>query len=109
MNNSFLEKQKEKAYDTYKYFVVKMIFNILKICFVLAIVLFLSFVFNNNIIDIIALIYTFISIYMIYHNTEYYTYLLNDIKNTLDVGDFSYVFTFNRKDDSLMKGLNYGK
>lgn len=110
MNKSFFEKQKENAYNNYSYFIVKMIVRVLQICFKLSIVLIISEIFNYLTINIIALIYTIISIYSIYNIIDNYKYILNDIKNTLNLKKFTFEVDLSTISDNFFKGMvNYGK
>ena len=108
-NSSFLSKQKEKAYEIYNYFITRMIISILKICFSLAIILLISEIFDYLMINIIALIYTLISIYKIHIVIDNYVYILKDISDTLKLRNYTFVLDFNRASKLSSKGLNYGK
>ena len=62
MNKTLLDNQIEVAKYNYNYFFTKMIVKILQTCFKLSCILLISEIFNYTIINIIAIIYTIISL-----------------------------------------------
>ncbi len=110
MNKSYFDKQVRLAYDNYNYFFMKMIVKILQISLKLACVLLISGIFNYTFINIIALIYTIISIYSMYETICNYKYIIMDIKDTLGFENVSFEIDLNYISNNIFKGLlNYGK
>lgn len=88
---------------------MKMIIKVLQIFFKLSFILLLSSIFNYLIINIIAIIYTIIAFINIYNIIKNYTYIISDIKNTLNI-DLSFELDLNTISSNLFKGMfNYGK
>ena len=109
MNKTHLDNQIEAAKYNYNYFFMKMIVKILQVCFKLASVLLISEIFNYTIINIIAIIYTIISLFSIYIIISNYKYIIEDIRKTLKL-EVSFEIDLNTISDKLFKGiLNYGK
>ena len=109
MNRVFLNNQIEEAKYNYNYFFMQMIIKILRVCFKLSFVLLLSSIFNYLIINILAIICTIISFINIYDIIRKYKYIIDDIKNTLDI-DYLFELDFNVISSNLFKGMfNYGK
>ena len=109
MNKTLLDNQIEAAKYNYNYFFMKMIVKILQVCFKLASVLLISEIFNYTIINIIAIIYTIISLFSIYIIISNYKYIIEDIRKTLKL-EVSFEIDLNTISDKLFKGiLNYGK
>ena len=107
MNKSFFDKQVKLAYDNYNYFFMKMI---VQISLKLATVLLISEIFNYTFVNVIALIYTIISIYSMYETICNYKYIIMDIKNTLGYDNISFEVDLNFISNNIFKGLvNYGK
>lgn len=105
-----LDNQIETAKYNYNYFFMKMIVKILQVCFKLASVLLISEIFNYTIINIIAIIYTIISLFSIYIIISNYKYIIEDIRKTLKLEELSFEIDLNTISDNLIKGiLNYGK
>ena len=105
-----LDNQIETAKYNYNYFFMKMIVKILQVCFKLASVLLISEIFNYTIINIIAIIYTIISLFNIYIIISNYKYIIEDIRKTLKLEELSFEIDLNTISDNLIKGiLNYGK
>ena len=95
MNKTHLDNQIEIAKYNYNYFFTKMIVKILQTCFKLSCILLISEIFNYTIINIIAIIYTIISLFNIYiiinnykYIIEYPDYTLNEF--ILQAIDFKY-------------------
>ena len=110
MNNNYLNNQIEIAKYNYNYFFMKMITKILQICFKLAFVLLVSEIFNYTIINIIAIIYTIISLFNIYIIIRDYKYIIEDIRDTLGIKELAFEIDLNTISDNIIKGiLNYGK
>lgn len=110
MNKTHLDNQIETAKYNYNYFFMKMIVKILQVCFKLASVLLISEIFNYTIINIIAIIYTIISLFSIYIIISNYKYIIEDIRKTLNLEELSFEIDLNTISDNLIKGiLNYGK
>ena len=63
MNKTLLDNQIEVAKYNYNYFFTKMIVKILQTCFKLSCILLISEIFKYTIINIIAIIYTIISLF----------------------------------------------
>ena len=100
MNKTHLDNQIEIAKYNYNYFFTKMIVKILQTCFKLSCILLISEIFNYIIINIIAIIYTIISLFNIYIIISNYKYIL----------EVSFEIDLNTISDKLFKGiLNYGK
>ncbi len=109
MDRVFLNNQIEEAKYNYNYFFMQMIIKILRVCFKLSFVLLLSSIFNYLIINILAIICTIISFINIYDIIRKYKYIIDDIKNTLDI-DYLFELDFNVISSNLFKGMfNYGK
>ena len=109
MNRVFLNNQIEEAKYNYNYFFMQMIIKILRVCFKLSFVLLLSSIFNYLIINILAIICTVISFVNIFDIIKKYKYIIDDIKNTLDI-DYLFELDFNVISSNLFKGIfNYGK
>ena len=107
MNKTHLDNQIEIA--KYNYFFTKMIVKILQTCFKLSCILLISEIFNYTIINIIAIIYTIISLFNIYIIISNYKYIIEDIRKTLKL-EVSFEIDLNTISDKLFKGiLNYGK
>ena len=83
MNKTHLDNQIEIAKYNYNYFFTKMIVKILQTCFKLSCILLISEIFNYTIINIIAIIYTIISLFNIYIIISNYKYIIEDIRKTL--------------------------
>lgn len=110
MNKTYLDNQIEAAKYNYNYFFMKMIVKILQVCFKLACILLISEIFNYTIINIIAIIYTIISLFSIYIIISNYKYIIEDIRKTLNLEELSFEIDLNTISDNLIKGiLNYGK
>ena len=106
MNKTHLDNQIEIAKYNYNYFFTKMI---VKTCFKLSCILLISEIFNYIIINIIAIIYTIISLFNIYIIISNYKYIIEDIRKTLKL-EVSFEIDLNTISDKLFKGiLNYGK
>jgi len=106
----YFEKQVIDAKYNYNYFFVKLIFDILKILFKLAIMLLLSSIFNCLILNSIVLIYGIYSIYNIYSVINYYYRIISDIRDTLGYSDLSFEIDFSLINIKYLKGvLEYGK
>ena len=109
MVNIFLNKQFNISNNNYNYFFAKMIVSIFKLVFKIATVLIINQFFDYLIINIICLIVVLDLIYDIYKTYNSYTYIMNDIKNTIPL-DISYELDFNLiKKEFLGKVENYGK
>ena len=100
MDMSYVTNQLEEAKYNYNYFFMKMIIKVLQVCFKLSFILLLS------IIAIICTIISFISIYNIIKN---YVYIIEDIRDTLNI-DLSFELDLNVLSNNLFKGMiNYGR
>lgn len=109
MNKSFLHNQLEEAKYNYNYFFMKMIVKVLQTCIKLSFILLLSSIFNYLVINIMAIICTIISFVSIYNTINNYKYIINDIKNTLNI-DLSFELDLNTLSNNLFKGMiTYGK
>ena len=96
MDMSYVTNQLEEAKYNYNYFFMKMIIKVLQICFKL----------SFNIIAIICTIISFISIYNIIKN---YVYIIEDIRDTLNI-DLFFELDLNVLSNNLFKGMfNYGR
>lgn len=110
MKNIFFNKQIKNAKDDYNYFFIKLISNIIRIIFKLAVMLLISNIFNNIFINIIALLYTLYSLSEIILIYNYYTNIISDIKNTLGYNEFCFEIDLNVLYYNLFKGKEkYGK
>ncbi len=110
MNKTYFNNQKLIAYDNYNYFVMKMIVKVIIYLLRLSIMLIISSIFNYLFINIIAIIYTIISIFWVYEVISNYKYIINDIRYTLDYGDLSFEIDLSVITNSIFKGLiSYGK
>ena len=109
MDMSYVTNQLEEAKYNYNYFFMKMIIKVLQVCFKLSFILLLSSIFNYLIINIITIICTIISFVNIFDIIKKYKYIIDDIKNTLDI-DYLFELDFNVISSNLFKGIfNYGK
>lgn len=79
MNKTHLDNQIEIAKYNYNYF-YKNDSKILQTCFKLSCILLISEIFNYTIINIIAIIYTIISLFNIYIIISNYKYIIEDIR-----------------------------
>ena len=110
MNKTYFNNQKITAYDNYNYFIMKMIVKVIICTLKLSIMLVISSIFNYLLINIIAIIYTIISIFKVYEIIYNYKYIINDIKNTLDYQSISFEIDLNAITNNIFKGLiSYGK
>ena len=110
MDKTYLEEQLKIARENYNYFFMKMIVKVLQVCFKLASMLLISEIFNYTIINIIAIIYTIISLISIYDIITNYKYIIEDITKTFKIQEISFEIDLNVIGDNLFKGiLNYGK
>lgn len=110
MNSNYYNEQIISAKKNYNYFFVKMIFNILKIFSLLAGVLLINIFLNITVTNIISLVYSIYSLYLIFKNINYYTDIIRDIKNTLGINSLSFEIDFNEISYNIKKGmLDYGK
>lgn len=110
MQNNYLNKQIDIARNNYNYFFMQMITKIFIVLLRLSIILLISGVFNYTIINIIAIVYTIISIYRIVFITSNYKYIIEDIKDTLGFKDLSFEIDLNFIRNNIFRGmLNYGK
>ena len=110
MNKIYINNQIETAKYNYNYFIMKMIIRILQVCFKLSCILLISGIFNYTIINIIAIIYTIMSLFSIYDIVINYKYILDDIANTLGIKKFSFEIDLNVISNDLFKGMiSYGK
>lgn len=105
MKNSYIDVQKNNAINNINFFFMKMIIKILQVFIKLAFVLMISEIFNYTIVNIIALIYTFISIYNIYEISGNYIYIIRDIRNTLNIKNISFEIDLNTISNNLFKGI----
>ena len=109
MKNIFLNNQVDRAKEVYSYFFIKLFFSIIKIIFRLSILLLLSGFFNNTFVNIIALLYTFYSLFNIYFVCVYYFNITDDIKNTLGYDKLSFEIDLNLIHADFIKGvIKYG-
>lgn len=110
MKNSLLDKQIKEAKINFNYFFMVMIVKIIKQIILLTTILLINQVFDILIINIITLLFTICSIFIIYKIAEHYNYILNDIKNTFSTVDFTYIVdTYFIKESLLKKVVKYGK
>lgn len=109
MSNSYINNQIEEAKYNYNYFFMKVIIKVLQVCLKLSFILLLSSIFNYFIVNVIAIICTIISFISIYNIIKNYVYIIEDIKNTLNM-DLSFELDLNVLSNNLFKGMfNYGK
>lgn len=109
MSNSYINNQIEEAKYNYNYFFMKVIIKVLQVCLKLSFILLLSSIFNYLIVNVIAIICTIISFISIYNIIKNYVYIIEDIKNTLNM-DLSFELDLNVLSNNLFKGMfNYGK
>ena len=104
MDMSYVTNQLEEAKYNYNYFFMKMIIKVLQICFKLSFILLLSSIFNYLIINIIAIICTIISFISIYNIIKNYVYIIEDIRDTLNI-DLSFELDLNVLSNNLFKGM----
>lgn len=110
MKNVFLDRQINEAKENCNYFFIKLIFCVLKNISRLALLLLISSIFNYLVINIIALIYTFYSLFNIIYIFNYYTNVIKDINDTLGINEFSFEIDFGLVNGNIFKGvLKYGK
>ena len=109
MNMSYIANQLEEAKYNYNYFFMKMIIKIIQLCFNLSFILLLISIFNYLIINIIAIICTIISFISIYNIIKNYMYIIEDIRDTLNI-ELSFELDLNVLSNNLFKGMfNYGR
>lgn len=110
MNNRLLEKQKRDAKINFNYFFMVMITKIIKVFILLTCILLFNVFIDRLVVNIISLIATITSIYIIYQIINKYRYILNDIKNTFNDEEFIYIIDTNIVRDSLLNKVpKYGK
>ena len=110
MTRTFLEEQLLEAKNNYNYFIMQMISQIIYALFKLSIVLLISSIFNYIIINIIALILTFYTLYKIYQIIDNYLFIINDIRTTLNIKELTFEIDLTLiKNTFLKKLVNYGK
>lgn len=90
--NTFLDIQKEKAQDSFNYFFMIMLSKIFKVFVIFTCFLVINQIIDTLIINIITLILTIYTLFRIINIINYYKYLLNDIKNTFNNVQFTYIF-----------------
>lgn len=105
-----IEEQKKDAKYNFNYFFIQIILKITRVIFIFVLLLLINQVFDYLFINIITLIFTLYTAYHIYHIISYYSYYLNDIQNTFENNDFSYIIDANIIKNKFFKGeVNYGK
>lgn len=107
MNYTFFEKQKTSAKENYNYFLEKLFFKIFIILFKVSIILIVRSILEYTIVDILCIIYIISSIYNTYIIINKYSYILTDIKKTLNYTNSYYIINLNG--NFFKKVLNYGK
>lgn len=110
MTRTFLEEQILEAKNNYNYFIMQMISQIIDALFKLSIVLLISSIFNYIIINIIALILTFYTLYKIYQIIDNYLFIINDIRTTLNIKELTFEIDLAEIKNTFLRNLvNYGK
>lgn len=110
MENIFLNKQLIDAKENYAYFFVKLVFSIMQIFFKLSIMLLLSTILNNIFINIITLLYTFYSLHNVSYTINYYSSVMNDIKNTIGYDELYLEIDLKLIKGNIINGMvRYGK
>lgn len=107
MKYTFLDRQKNIAKKNYNYFVSSMICKVLFLCFKISFVLILNQIFNFLVVNILCFIYILSIIYSIYKVIVNYNFLLKDIRNTLNMDNFSFEIDLNFS--FIKKVFTYGK
>ena len=110
MRKGLLEQQINDARINFNYFFMTMIIKIFKVTIVLGCVLLINQIFDILLINIFSLIYTLITIYIMYKITNNYNYILQDIKRTL--GEENLSFTIDKrmvKSELFGEIVRYGK
>lgn len=110
MKNSLLEKQIIDAKINFNYFFMTMIIKLFKVTTIFGCILLINQIFDILIINILSLIYSLITIYIIYRIIDNYNYILKDIKKTFAKEVFTYTIDTNTfKDQLFEKVVKYGK
>ena len=106
----YFERQIKEAKDNYNYFFMKLIIDILKVLMKLSIILLITCILNYTIINILALIYTIYSLFIIGWLYKYYFNIINDIKDTLGYSKLSFEVDFNFINRGILRSvIKYGK
>lgn len=105
MNKNFLDNQLREAYYNYNYFFMKLIVKVLQCFLKLAFVLLIASIFDYGILYIVALFYSLYSIYNIYIIVDKYTFLIRDIRKTLNMKEVLFEMDLNVISNNLFKGL----
>lgn len=110
MRKGLLEQQINDARINFNYFFMTMIIKIFKVTIVLGCVLLINQIFDILLINIFSLIYTLITIYIMYKITNNYNYILQDIKRTLGEENLSFTIDKNMVRSELFGEIvRYGK
>ena len=110
MKKGLLEQQINDARINFNYFFMTMIIKIFKVTIVLGCVLLINQIFDILLINIFSLIYTLITIYIMYKITNNYNYILQDIKRTLGEENLSFTIDKNMVRSELFGEIvRYGK
>lgn len=110
MKKGLLEQQINDARINFNYFFITMIIKIFKVTIVLGCVLLINQIFDILLINIFSLIYTLITIYIMYKITNNYNYILQDIKRTLGEENLSFTIDKNMVRSELFGEIvRYGK
>ena len=110
MNSNYYSKQIVSAKKNYNYFFVKMIFSSLKVFTKLALILLINTFLNYTITNIIAMLYTLYSLYLLFKYNNYYINIIRDIKKTLGINDLCFEIDFSLIRYDIIKGvLEYGR
>ena len=104
------QKQVEEAQNNCNYFFNKLLSCILSIILKLLSIILISIIFNYLIINIIAILYTFYSLYSLMEVTSYYMNIIKDIAISSNIKLTSFEVDPNiYKEEVLKKILNFSK
>lgn len=110
MSKQTLQNQLETAKYNYNYFIMKLIIKILQASFKLSIILLISSIINNPLLNILSYMYIILTIFNIYNIITNYKNLIEDIKTTLKIDKITFEIDINAISNNLFKGMiNYGK
>ena len=110
MESNYLEQQIIDARNNYNYFFVKLIFKTIQVIFWLSIALLISSIFDFLIINIMTIVLTIYAFYKIFSIYRYYSKIIREIKETLNIDELIFEVDFSKIKTNLFKGeLKYGE
>lgn len=98
-------EEKTKLYDDYNYFFVKLIVKVIQNLFILSIMLIICSIINTTfiyILGLLCLLYIANNIYITYSK---YTFIIQDIKETLNIKNLTFEIDLNMFSKNLFKEL----